>query len=140
MQAENDVMISQVEKINKDISDIKYVLSTYSDYFKSHFSEGPRGTKNDEFKTPPSPFQPETFPLENLSDDDIIYRLKASDSWMYLKSMLGMNYQEMGLFNLLPWLDGLVKYASALSSVAKVYKSMQNDVKEYEDFYGDSFE
>lgn len=59
---------------------------------------------------------------------------------MYLKSMLGMNYHEMGLFNLLPWLDGLVKYASALSSVAKVYKSMQNDVKEYEDFYGDSFE
>ena len=46
----------------------------------------------------------------------------------------------MSLFNLLPWLDGLVKYASALSSVAKVYKSMQNDVKEYEDFYGDSFE
>lgn len=140
MNSDISAMKAQIRDIDKNISDIKNVLSTYSDYFKDHFSHGPGGTKNDEFKAPPSPFQPETFPLENLSDDDIIYRLKASDSWMYLKSMLGMNYHEMGLFNLLPWLDGLVKYASALSSVAKVYKSMQNDVKEYDDFYGDSFE
>lgn len=129
----------QIKNINKDISDIKDALSSYSDYFKANFSQGPRGTKNDEFETPPSPFQPETFPLENLSDNDIIHRLKASDSWMYLKSMLGMNYDDMDLFNLLPWLDILVKYASVLSSLAKVYKSMQNDVKEYDD-YGDSFE
>ena len=133
MNSDISALKAQIRDIDKNISDIKNVLSTYSDYFKDHFSHGPGGTKNDEFKNPPSPFQ-------NLSDDDIIYRLKASDSWMYLKSMLGMNYHEMGLFNLLPWLDGLVKYASALSSVAKVYKSMQNDVKEYEDFYGDSFE
>lgn len=140
MNSDISALKAQIRDIDKNISDIKNVLSTYFDYFKDHFSHGPGGTKNDEFKTSPSPFQPEAFPLENLSDDDIIYRLKASDSWMYLKSMLGMNYHEMGLFNLLPWLDGLVKYASALSSVAKVYKSMQNDVKEYEDFYGDSFE
>ena len=58
---------------------------------------------------------------------------------MYLKSMLEMNYDDMDLFNLLPWLDTIVKYASVLSSLEKVYKSMQNDVKEY-DNYGDSFE
>lgn len=51
--------------------------------------------------------------------------------------MLGINYDDVDLFNLLLWLDGLVKYASVLSSLAKV--SMQNDVKEYDD-YGDSFE
>ena len=127
----------QIRDIDKNISDIKNMLSTYFDYFKDHFYQGPRGTKNDEFKTPPSSFHPDTFPLENLSDNDIIHRLKASDSWMYLKFMLGINYDDMDLFNLLLWLDGLVKYASALSSLAKV--SMQNDVKEYDD-YGDSFE
>lgn len=53
MQAENVTTSDQIVKLNKDISDIKNVLSSYFDYFKSHFSEGPRGTKNDEFKTPP---------------------------------------------------------------------------------------
>ena len=107
---------------------------------KAIFRMDPGVLKMTSLKPLPPPSSQRHSPLENLSDDDIIYRLKASDSWMYLKSMLGMNYHEMGLFNLLPWLDALVKYASALSSVAKVYKSMQNDVKEYGDFYGDSFE
>lgn len=129
----------QIKNINKDISDIKDSLSTYSNYFKTHFYRDPGVLKNDEFKTPPHPFNPETFLLENLSDNDIINRLKASDLWMCLKSMLAMNYRGMDLFNLIPWLDWLVKYALALSSLAKVYKSMQNDVKEYDD-YGDSFE
>lgn len=141
MQVENDVMISQVEKINKDISDIKNVLSTYSDYFKSHFSEVPGGTKNDEFKTPPSPFsplRPEVFHLDKLLYDDVIHRLKASDSWVFLRAMLEMNYLDMDLFNFIPWLEGVSKYSSTLLEASKAYRPMQNYLED--DFYGDSFE
>lgn len=67
MRAENVTTSDQIVKLNKDISDIKNVLSTYSDYFKSHFSEGPGGTKNDEFKTPPSPL-----PARGISITEVI--------------------------------------------------------------------
>lgn len=137
MNSDSIALKVQIRNIDKNISDIKNMLSTYFDYFKDHFYQGPRGTKNDEFKTPPSPFQPDVSPLVKLSEEDIIYHNKSSDSWIYLKAMLGINYDDMDLFNLLLWLDGLVKYASVLSTLAKV--SMQNDVKEYDD-YGDSFE
>lgn len=137
MYSDISALKAQIRDIDKNISDIKNVLSTYSDYFKDHFSQGPRGTKNDEFKTPPSPFQPEVSQLVKLSEEEIIYHIKFSDSWIYLKAMLGINCDDMDLFNLLLWLDGLVKYASALSSLAKVL--CKNDVKEYDD-YGDSFE
>lgn len=56
MNSDISALKAQIRDIDKNISDIKNVLSTYSDYFKDHFSQGPRGTKNDEFKTPPSPF------------------------------------------------------------------------------------
>lgn len=140
MRVENVTTSDQIVKLNKDISDIKNVLSTYSDYFKSHFSEGPGGTKNYEFKTPPSPFQPEVSPLEKLSEEDIIYHIKASDSWVYLKAMLEMDYNDMSLFNLFCWLHDVYKYASTLFGVINTYKSMQTDMEEYDDFYGDSFE
>jgi hypothetical protein len=140
MQAENVTTSDQIVKLNKDISDIKNILSTYSDYFKDHFSQGPGGTKNDEFKTPPSPFQPEVSPLNKLSDEDIIYHIKSSDSWIYLKAMLEMDYTNMNLLNLFCWVHGVCKYASTLFGVINVYKSMQTDVEEYDDFYGDSFE
>jgi hypothetical protein len=131
---------AQIRDIDKNISDIKNVLSTYSDYFKSHFSEALGGTKNDEFKTPPSPFQPEVSPLVKLSEEDIIHRIKSSDSWVYLKAMLEMDYNDMSLFNLFCWVHGVSKYASTLFGVINTYKSMQTDVEEYNDFYGDSFE
>lgn len=140
MQAENVTTSDQIVKLNKDISDIKNILSTYSDYFKDHFSQGSGGTKNDEFKTPPSPFQPEVSPLNKLSDEDIIYHIKSSDSWIYLKAMLEMDYTNMNLLNLFCWVHGVCKYASTLFGVINVYKSMQTDVEEYDDFYGDSFE
>lgn len=140
MQAENVTTSDQIVKLNKDISDIKNILSTYSDYFKDHFSQGPGGTKNDEFKTPPSPFQQEVSPLNKLSDEDIIYHIKSSDSWIYLKAMLEMDYTNMNLLNLFCWVHGVCKYASTLFGVINVYKPMQTDVEEYDDFYGDSFE
>lgn len=139
MNSDISALKAQIRDIDKNISDIKNVLSTYSDYFKDHFSHGPRGTKNDEFKTPPSPFQPEAFPLQKFSDEDIVYHIKASDSWMYLKSMLEMNYHDMDLFNLVTWLDGIARYASTLFGTAKIYKSMQNDVKEEGGFDGDFY-
>ena len=43
MQAENVTTSDQIVKLNKDISDIKNILSTYSDYFKDHFFAGIRG-------------------------------------------------------------------------------------------------
>ena len=140
MNSDISALKAQIRDIDKNISDIKNVLSTYSDYFKSHFSEGPGGTKNDEFKTPPSPFQPEVSPLNKLSDEDIIYHIKSSDSWIYLKAMLEMDYTNMNLINLFCWVHGVCKYASTLFGVINVYKSMQTDVEEYDDFYGDSFE
>ncbi len=140
MNSDISALKAQIRDIDKNISDIKNVLSTYSDYFKSHFSEGPRGTKNDEFKTPPSPFQPEVSPLNKLSDEDIIYHIKSSDSWIYLKAMLEMDYTNMNLLNLFCWVHGVCKYASTLFGVINTYKSMQTDVEEYDDFYGDSFE
>lgn len=140
MRAENVTTSDQIVKLNKDISDIKNVLSTYSDYFKSHFSEGPGGTKNDEFKTPPSPFQPEVSSLQKLSEEDIIHHIKSSDSWIYLKAMLEMDYIHMDLLNLFCWVHGVCKYASTLFGVINTYKSMQTDVEEYDDFYEDSFE
>lgn len=130
----------QIRDIDKNISDIKNMLSTYSDYFKDHFYYGPRGTKNDEFKTPPSPFQPEVSPLVKLSEEYIIHRIKSSDSWVYLKAMLEMDYNDMSLFKLFCWVHGVSKYASTLFGVINTYKSMQTDVEEYDDFYGDSFE
>lgn len=139
MNSDISALKAQIRDIDKNISDIKNVLSTYSDYFKDHFSHGPRGTKNDEFKTPPSPFQPEAFPLQKFSDEDIVYHIKASDSWMYLKSMLEMNYHDMNLFNLVAWLDGIARYASTLFGTAKIYNSMQNDVEEEGGFDGDFY-
>ena len=139
MNSDISALKAQIRDIDKNISDIKNVLSTYSDYFKSHFSEGPRGTKNDEFKTPPSPFHPEVSPLVKLSEEDIIHRIKSSDSWVYLKAMLEMDYNDMSLLNLFCWVHGVSKYALTLFGVINAYKSMQNDVKEYDD-YGDSFE
>ena len=136
MQTENDVMISQVEKINKDISDIKYVLSTYSYYFKDHFSHGPGGTKNDEFKTPPSPFQEEAVHLENMCDEDIICRLKSSNKWNCMKLLLETDYFDMNLLNLITWLDCVSKYTLELSGIAKAYRDMKNDVEEYGGFNG----
>ena len=136
MQAENDVMISQVEKINKDISDIKNVLSTYSDYFKSHFSEGLGGTKNDEFKTPPSPSQEEVVHLENMRDEDIICRLKSSNKWNCMKLLLETDYFDMNLLDLITWLDCVSKYTLELSGIAKAYRDMKNDVEEYGGFNG----
>ena len=136
MQTENDVMISQVEKINKDISDIKYVLSTYSYYFKDHFSHGPGGTKNDEFKTPPSPFQEEAVHLENMCDEDIICRLKSSNKWNCMKLLLETDYFDMNLLDLITWLDCVSKYALELSGIAKAYRDMKNDVEEYGGFNG----
>lgn len=136
MQAENDVMISQVEKINKDISDIKYVLSTYSYYFKDHFSHGPGGTKNDEFKTPPSPFQEEAVHLENMCDEDIICRLKSSNKWNCMKLLLETDYFDMNLLDLITWLDCVSKYTLELSGIAKAYRDMKNDVEEYGGFNG----
>lgn len=136
MQAENDVMISQVEKINKDISDIKNVLSTYSYYFKDHFSHGPGGTKNDEFKTPPSPFQEEVVHLENMCDEDIICRLKSSNKWNCMKLLLETDYFNMNLLDLITWLDCVSKYTLELSGIAKAYRDMKNDVEEYGGFNG----
>lgn len=136
MQTENDVMISQVEKINKDISDIKYVLSTYSYYFKDHFSHGPGGTKNDEFKTPPSPFQEEAVHLENMCDEDIICRLKSSNKWNCMKLLLETDYFDMNLLDLITWLDCVSKYTLELSGIAKAYRDMKNDVEEYGGFNG----
>lgn len=140
MNSDISALKAQIRDIDKNISDIKNVLSSYSDYFKDHFSQGPRGTKNDEFKTPPSPFQPEVSPLVKLSEEDIIHRIKSSDSWVYLKAMLEMDYNDMSLFNLFCWVHGVSKYASTLFGVINTYKSMQTDVEEYDDFYGDSFE
>lgn len=136
MQTENDVMISQVEKINKDISDIKYVLSTYSYYFKDHFSHGPGGTKNYEFKTPPSPFQEEVVHLENMCDEDIICRLKSSNKWNCMKLLLETDYFDMNLLDLITWLDCVSKYTLELSGIAKAYRDMKNDVEEYGGFNG----
>lgn len=140
MNSDISALKAQIRDIDKNISDIKNVLSTYSDYFKEHFSQGPRGTKNDEFKTPPSPFQPEVSPLVKLSEEDIIHLIKSSTSWVYLKAMLEMDYNDMTLFNLFCWVHGVSKYASTLFEVINTYKSMQTDVEEYDDFYGDSFE
>lgn len=63
MNSDISALKAQIRDIDKNISDIKNVLSTYSDYFKDHFSQGPRGTKNDEFKTPPSPLPARDIPL-----------------------------------------------------------------------------
>ena len=137
MNSDISAMKAQIRDIDKNISDIKNVLSTYSDYF----SEGPGGTKNDEFKTPPPPFsplRPEVFHLDKLLYDDVIHRLKASDSWVFLRAMLEMNYLDMDLFNFIPWLEGVSKYASTLLEASKAYRPMQNYLED--DFYGDSFE
>lgn len=75
-----------------------------------------------------------------LSEEDIIYHIKSSDSWIYLKAMLEMDYTNMNLLNLFCWVHGVSKYASTLFGVINTYKSMQTDVEEYDDFYGDSFE
>lgn len=130
MNSDISALKAQIRDIDKNISDIKNVLSTYSDYFKSHFSEGPGGTKNDEFKTPPSPFQLEVSTLEKLSEEDIIHRIKASDSWVYLKAMLEMDYTNMNLLNLFCWVHGVSKYASTLFGVINTYTSMQTDMEE----------
>lgn len=141
MNSDISALKAQIRDIDKNISDIKNVLSTYSDYFKSHFSHGPGGTKNDEFKTPPPPFsplRPEVFHPDKLLYDDVIHRLKASDSWVFLRAMLEMNYLDMDLFNFIPWLEGVSKYASTLLEASKAYRPMQNYLEH--DFYGDSFE
>lgn len=91
-------------------------------------------------KHPPLPFQPQVSPLVKLSEEDIIYHIKSSDSWIYLKAMLEMDYTNMNLLNLFCWVHGVSKYASTLFGVIKAYKSMQTDMEEYDDFYGDSFE
>lgn len=137
MNSDISALKAQIRDIDKNISDIKNVLSTYSDYF----SEGLGGTKNDEFKTPPPPFsplRPEVFHLDKLLYDDVIHRLKASDSWVFLRAMLEMNYLDMDLFNFIPWLEGVSKYASTLLEASKAYRPMQNYLED--DFYGDSFE
>lgn len=126
MNSDISALKAQIRDIDKNISDIKNVLSTYSDYF----SQGPRGTKNDEFKTPPSPFQPEVSPLVKLSEEDIIYHIKSSDSWIYLKAMLEMDYTNMNLLNLFCWVHGVSKYASTLFGVINTYTSMQTDMEE----------
>lgn len=141
MNSDISALKAQIRDIDKNISDIKNMLSTYSDYFKSHFSEGLGGTKNDEFKTPSPPFsplRPEVFHLDKLLYDDVIHRLKASDSWVFLRAMLEMNYLDMDLFNFIPWLEGVSKYASTLLEASKAYRPMQNYLED--DFYGDSFE
>lgn len=141
MNSDISALKAQIRDIDKNISDIKNVLSTYSDYFKSHFSEEPGGTKNDEFKTPPPPFsplRPEVFHLDKLLYDDVIHRLKASDSWVFLRAMLEMNYLDMDLFNFIPWLEGVSKYASTLLEASKAYRPMQNYLED--DFYGGCFE
>ena len=130
----------QIKNINKDISDIKNALSSYSDYFKANFSQGPGVLKMTSLKHPPLPFQPQVSPLVKLSEEDIIYHIKSSDSWIYLKAMLEMDYTNMNLLNLFCWVHGVSKYASTLFGVIKEYKSMQTDMEEYNDFYGDSFE
>ena len=111
MNSDISAMKAQIRDINKNIYDIKDVLCTYSDYF----SEGPGGTKN-----------------------DVIHRLKVSDSWVFLRAMLEMNYLDMDLFNFIPWLEGVSKYASTLLEASKAYRPMQNYLED--DFYGDSFE
>ena len=58
MNSDISALKAQIRDIDKNISDIKNVLSTYSDYFKDHFSHVPGVTKNDEFNAPPSPFLP----------------------------------------------------------------------------------
>ena len=136
MNSDISALKAQIRDIDKNISDIKNVLSTYSDYFKSHFSEVPGGTKNDEFKTPPPPFSP--LRPDKLLYDDVIHRLKASDSWVFLRAMLEMNYLDMDLFNFIPWLEGVSKYSSTLLEASKAYRPMQNYLED--DFYGDSFE
>lgn len=65
MNSDISALKAQIRDIDKNISDIKNVLSTYSDYF----SQGPRGTKNDEFKTPPSPL-----PARGISISEVIRR------------------------------------------------------------------
>ena len=130
MNSDISALKAQIRDIDKNISDIKNVLSTYSEYFKDHFSHGPGGTKNDEFKTPPSPFQPEVSPLVKLSEEDIIYHIKSSDSWIYLKAMLEMDYTNMNLLNLFCWVHGVSKYASTLFGVINTYTSMQTDMEE----------
>lgn len=137
MNSDISALKAQIRDIDKNISDIKNVLSTYSDYF----SEGLGGTKNDEFKTPPPPFsplRPEVFHLDKLLYDDVIHRLKASDSWVFLRAMLEMNYLDMDLFNFIPWLEGVSKYSSTLLEASKAYRPMQNYLED--DFYGDFFE
>lgn len=63
----------KIRDIDKNISDIKNMLSTYFDYFKDHFYYGSRGTKNDEFKTPPSPL-----PARGISISEVIRRVYYS--------------------------------------------------------------
>ena len=48
--------------------------------------------------------------------------------------MLEMDYTNMNLLNLFCWVHGVCKYASTLFGVINVYKSMQTDVEEYDDF------
>jgi hypothetical protein len=136
MQVENDLMISQVEKINKDISNIKNVLSGYSDYFKSNFSEGPGGTKNDEFKISSRHLQAQVVHLENIRDEDIICRLKSSNNWNCMKLLLETDYFDMNLLDLITWLDCVSKYTLELSGIAKAYRGMKNDVEKYGGFNG----
>lgn len=76
--------------------------------------------------------------IDKLLYDDVIHRLKASDSWVFLRAMLEMNYLDMDLFNFIPWLEGVSKYASTLLEASKAYRPMQNYLED--DFYGDSFE
>lgn len=135
MNSDISALKAQIRDIDKNISDIKNVLSTYSYYFKDHFSHGPRGTKNEEFKTPP-PFQEEVVHLENMCDEDIICRLKSSNKWNCMKLLLETDYFDMNLLDLITWLDCVSKYTLELSGIAKAYRDMKNDVEEYGGFNG----
>lgn len=54
MNSDISALKAQIRDIDKNISDIKNVLSTYSDYFKSHFSEEPGVLKMTSLKPLPS--------------------------------------------------------------------------------------